>query len=147
MKIKYWCNIILGVLLIGCGVTTRNYSNRPPFSNSVGKEVTLKRSQIIWEKFQKCEYGIISYTMESPENSYLSNSARRVITLPAGAKILVEKVVRQDVHSTLSSSAVYALCRTEMPDGSVIRFEYNWGLLGDIKMAPWEASGLGERHY
>ena len=139
--------MILGLLLIGCGSTTRNYSNRQPFSKYAGKEVTLKRSQVIWEKHQKYEYGFISYTMESPENSYLSSSARKIVSLPVGSEILVEKVVRKDVRSTLSSSAVYAICSTIKPDGSVIRFEYTWGILGDIKIAPWEPRGLGKREY
>lgn len=147
MKIKYWCNIILGLLLIGCGSTTRNYSNREPFNKYVNKNVDLKRAGEIWKVHSQNEYGFLSNSLKYPGSNYPSSYASKIVYLPVGTKILVEKVMRKNIHSTLSSSAVYAICSTTRPDGSVIRFEYTWGILGDIKMAPWEPLGLGERKY
>ena len=147
MNMRYYFNVFVGLFLIGCGSTTRDYSNREPFSKYVNKHVELKRAGVIWNVYSQHEYGFVSNSLKNPNSDYPYDYAKRVAYLPIGTEVLVEKVMRKNIHSTLSSSAVYAICFTARPDGSVIRFEYTWGLLGDLHYAPWEPIGIGTRKY
>tara|TARA_B110001469_G_C9516410_1_gene257166 strand:- start:39 stop:413 length:375 start_codon:yes stop_codon:yes gene_type:complete len=111
-----------------------------PFASYVGQEVVLLRSQKIWEIYSKYEYHFVKYSMRPMGTSHSDGYGHIVMEVAEGTKIRIEDVKE---ISDSTGSMIYAVCSLEKSDGTLFNFEYNWGGLSRVDIAPWEPIEVG----
>lgn len=133
------------LVLCGC-ISSKNISNRQPFSDYVGKTVTLNRPMILlkegrgfWTGEAVPRVRVSPYVMYDGDKSVEKGAP---IKLPAGQQVKITKVCDE----IMGDSANIIAYGTVVPPNATnrITFGYQWGMIWQLHPAPWEPEGTPE---